>query len=112
MSTAQQTIAEKDSADKVNQKEQRAHLRTGAAIFMLGTLIAALYVFVFYGRLGVVEARIDLNGFGLLGRHIAWGDGFSYGAAPTMRRAPLYPAFIALILKLSGNAGPEVPDAI
>lgn len=87
---------------------------TGLAVFLFGTVVAALFAFVIYGRMGMIDSRIDLNGFGLLGRHIAWGDGFSFGPeyGPTLRRAPLYPAFVALILKIFGNAGPEVPDAV
>jgi 4-amino-4-deoxy-L-arabinose transferase-like glycosyltransferase len=87
--------------------EQRFPLRTALLICFFGTLTAALYAFVIYPRQGMIEAAIDVNGFGLLGRHLAAGDGFSLGDGPTVRRAPLYPAFVALLLRLFGNTGPE-----
>ncbi|HZP84532.1 MAG TPA: glycosyltransferase family 39 protein [Chthonomonadaceae bacterium] len=85
----------------------RAALPTALALFLLGALVAALFAFVLYPRQGAIDSIVDLNGFGKLGRHIAAGDGFSLGYGPTLRRAPLYPAFVALVLTLCGNSGPD-----
>jgi 4-amino-4-deoxy-L-arabinose transferase-like glycosyltransferase len=82
-------------------------VRVSLALFVLGSVTAALYAFVIYPRQGAIDAVIDLNGFGKLGRHIAAGDGFSLGNGPTIRRAPLYPAFVALLLRVFGYVGPD-----
>lgn len=83
----------------------RANPRVGLTVFLLGVATAALYAFVIYPRQNTIEAVIDLNGFGRLGRHIADGQGFSLGSGPTLRRAPLYPAFVALMVGIFGNQG-------
>ncbi len=88
----------------------RAPGRIGLLIFLLGVFVAALYAFVLYPRQSAIEPIIDLNGFGALGRHLARGDGFSLGYGPTLRRAPLYPAFVAGLLKIFGCDGPD--DAV
>lgn len=85
---------------------------TPAAIFLLGTITSLIFVFLIYSRQGVIASRIDLNGFGLIGRHIASGDGFSLGYGPTLRRAPLYPLFTAAILRLTGNYSSTIPDEV
>ncbi|MCS6776221.1 MAG: glycosyltransferase family 39 protein [Chloroherpetonaceae bacterium] len=80
--------------------------RTGWMLFLFGTLTAALFAFVIYPRQGAIDAVIDVNGFGSLARRIANGEGFSLGYGPTMRRAPLYPAFAALLMLPFGTQGP------
>lgn len=90
-----------------SQEAGRASLPVALALFLLGAFVAALFAFVLYPRQGAIDSIIDLNGFGKLGRHIAAGDGFSLGYGPTLRRAPLYPAFVAFVLTLCGNSGPD-----
>src|SRR2546430_13211070 len=86
--------------------------RTALAVVLYGTICALLAAFVLYRNESLVESAIDVNGFGLLSRHVALGDGLSLGYGPALRRAPLYPLLGGAVLKLSGQAGPEVPDAI
>ena len=88
-------------------EQEPASRRVALALFLLGSLTAALWAFVIYPRQGTVGIIIDLNGFGRLGQHIAAGDGFSLGDGPTLRRAPLYPMLVALLLKIFGGNGPE-----
>lgn len=97
----------RDGERPQDASRSRASLRTALLLFLLGTLTAATYAFVLYPRQGAVESVIDLNGFGKLGRHIANGEGFSLGYGPTLRRAPLYPTFVAALLTLFGNVGPD-----
>lgn len=80
-------------------------IRTGWMLFLFGTFTAALFAFVIYPRQGAIDAVIDVNGFGSLARRIANGEGFSLGYGPTMRRAPLYPAFAALLMLPFGTQG-------
>ncbi len=75
--------------------------RIGVLIFVAGFLVAALFAFVIYPRQSVIEANIDVNGYGALSQYIARGEGFSQSAGPTLRRAPLYPYFVAGLLRLS-----------
>ncbi len=51
------------------------------------------------------EATLDPDCFGLLGRNIYAGNGLSFKPqeGPTVFRGPLYPAFIALSLSLTGG---------
>ncbi len=81
--------------------------KTGVWLFLFGFGIAFLFAFVIYGRQGAVVAAVDVNGLGGLGRNLASGEGFSLGAGLTMRRAPLYPGLVALLLKLFGTGGAE-----
>jgi len=82
------------------------------AVFSYGTLVAAVFSFLIYQRQGMVEATIDLNGFGSIARNLAHGDGFSIGYGPTTRRGPLYPYLGAVLLKLFGSDAPGLSDAV
>ncbi len=97
-------LREQPGADR---PRARASLLPGLFVFLLGSVIAYVYAFLLYPRQGLIQPVIDLNGFGQLARHLAHGDGFSLGYGPTLRRAPLYPAFAALLLRLCGSSGPE-----
>jgi|GEM_PF-1682132 len=83
-----------------------------ALLFLYGCAIAALVAFVLYGRQGVVEGTIDLNGFGAISRNIANGEGFTLGHGPTTRRGPLFPYLGGALLKLFGSGAPGLSDAI
>lgn len=84
----------------------------GAIVFCYGSLVAAFFAFVVYGRQGLVEGTVDLNGFGALARSIAQGEGFSLGHGPTTRRGPLYPFLGAALLRLFGSAARGLPEAV
>jgi len=84
----------------------------GAVVFLYGTVLAAFVAFVLYRRQGLVEGTIDLNGFGVLSRSIAQGDGFSLGHGPTIRRAPLYPYFGAALMRAFGSGTQGLPDSV
>jgi 4-amino-4-deoxy-L-arabinose transferase-like glycosyltransferase len=84
----------------------------GAIVFLYGTLIAAIFTFMVYTRQGVIEATVDLNGFGAIARNLARGDGFTSGYGPTTRRAPLYPLVAGALLKVFGNDAPGLPEAV
>jgi 4-amino-4-deoxy-L-arabinose transferase-like glycosyltransferase len=76
-------------------------------LFLFGSLVAAIYTFGIYPRQSAIDPVIDVNRFGVIARHIAAGDGFSQGWGPTVRRAPLYPAIVALTLRIFGQNGPD-----
>jgi len=95
-----------------NAAERAPRSWLGLAVFLYGTLLAAFVAFVLYRRQGLVEGTIDLNGFGVLSRRIAEGDGFSLGHGPTIRRAPLYPYFGAALLRVFGSGTTGLPDAV
>ena len=61
-----------------------------------------LWCFVVLPRFSPIHQVFDLNGFGTIGENIAIGKGFSNGAGPTMRRAPLYPTLIAGVFNITG----------
>jgi 4-amino-4-deoxy-L-arabinose transferase-like glycosyltransferase len=82
-----------------------------ALVFLYGTLAALAFVFLFYFRQNIFEAKVDLNGFGMIARNIAEGHGFSTGLGPTVRRAPLYPYLGAALLKLFGSDAPSLTEA-
>jgi 4-amino-4-deoxy-L-arabinose transferase-like glycosyltransferase len=84
----------------------------GAAAFVYGTLVAAAFAFFVYGRQGVVDPAVDLNGFGGIALNLANGEGFSSGFGPTTRRAPLYPMLGAGLLTLFGTDAPGASDAV
>jgi 4-amino-4-deoxy-L-arabinose transferase-like glycosyltransferase len=90
----------------------RSHDLIGPAIFLYGTVCAALVAFVIYRAQSLVASPIDVNGFGLLSRNLALGKGLSLGYGPTIRRAPLYPLLGAALLKVFGHYSPGVTDAI
>jgi len=91
----------------VDRPHSGGGLRRSLPFFLFGSLVAALYAFFIYPHQKMIDPTIDVNGFGQLGRHIAAGDGFSLGYGPTIRRAPLYPALVALLLTLFGHTGPD-----
>jgi hypothetical protein len=80
-------------------------------VFLYGVVMAALFAFVVYPRQGVIAAGVDLNGFGELARNLADGRGFSFNYGQTVRRAPLFPAFGAVLLTLGGSDHAAPPDA-
>jgi 4-amino-4-deoxy-L-arabinose transferase-like glycosyltransferase len=84
---------------------------TPALVFLYGTLAALAFVFLIYFRQNVVEAKVDVNGFGMIARNIASGHGFSTGLGPTVRRGPLYPYLGAALLKLFGSDAPSLTEA-
>jgi 4-amino-4-deoxy-L-arabinose transferase-like glycosyltransferase len=92
------------AADRGMSQNMRWH---GLFVFLLGTLIAALFAFVIYPRQAMVAPVIDLNGFGKIARNIVAGEGFSLGWGPTLRRAPVYPYYVAAFLWVFGHNGPD-----
>ena len=85
----------------------------GLGVFLAGCAVAALFAFVIYPRQGMIEANLDVNGYGALARYIFRGEGFSQGGGPTLRRAPLYPYFVALLLRLfQRNPDPNLPERL
>lgn len=117
METGQVTSQTTSSTSILSKSTEQNRLplaswKVGLLITLIATIIALLFTFVVYPKQGTIEARIDLNGFGFLARNIAKGEGFSLGHGPTLRRAPLYPALLALVLKTFGNYDSTIPDAI
>lgn len=79
--------------------------RPGLFIFVLALLAALVLTLVIWPHQGAVIRADDPYGFSILGRSIAEGRGFAqltHPELPTMRRAPLYPAFIALLYFVAG----------
>ena len=67
--------------------------------FGVGFIVALIIVLV-SGRQSHITYSEDIYKFAQVGRNLADGKGFSFdGVLPTMRRAPLYPALIALTYK-------------
>lgn len=85
---------------------------TGLAVLLYGTLVAAVFAFVVYGRQDVIASAVDLNGFGGIARNLANGEGFSSGNGPTTRRAPLYPMIGGALLTMFGTEEAGVSDAV
>ena len=72
-------------------------------IFAGALTIGLLTVFVFWHKQGLVDQTNDLYKFAEFGQNIALGNGFNYNnGPPTIRRAPLYPALIALLYVIFG----------
>jgi hypothetical protein len=84
----------------------------GLAVFVYGTLAAAAFAFLVYQRQDLVEATVDLNGFGDIARNIRDGNGFSTAYGATIRRGPFYPMFGAALLWAFGQDGQNIPEAI
>jgi 4-amino-4-deoxy-L-arabinose transferase-like glycosyltransferase len=77
-------------------------------IFAAALAIGLLTVFVLWEKQGLVDQANDLYQFAELGQNIAHGNGFRFNdGPPTIRRAPLYPAVIALLYAIFG-AKPSV----
>jgi hypothetical protein len=77
--------------------------KTGAVVFVYGTLCAVFVALFVYRSQSFVDNQIDLNGFGLISQNLAAGEGFTLGQGPTLRRAPLYPLLGAAALKGFGT---------
>jgi 4-amino-4-deoxy-L-arabinose transferase-like glycosyltransferase len=79
-------------------------LRTLQLWIFAGALTIGLFtVFVLWGKQGLVDQTNDIYKFAELGQNIARGNGFRDNDAPlTVRRAPLYPAVIALLYVIFG----------
>jgi 4-amino-4-deoxy-L-arabinose transferase-like glycosyltransferase len=71
-------------------------------LFLLGTIFALLWSFVIFPRFGAIHQVFDFIHLGEIGENIYSGKGFSLDAGLTMRRAPLYPALIALVFHVFG----------
>ncbi len=74
-------------------------------VFSFALIVALLFLVVIWPNQSKVIRADDPYWFSVLGRSIAEGRGFAQLAhpdLPTMRRAPLYPAFIALLYFLAG----------
>ncbi len=79
--------------------------RPASLVFAVGLFTALIVVLVVWPRQAAVLHTDDPYGFSVLGRSIAEGRGFAQvgtSGIATMRRAPLYPAMIALIYTLAG----------
>ena len=96
----------------INDPQSKLRTYLPLAVFLYGLFAAAVFAFVFYGRQSVMEANVDLNGFGQLARNIASGEGFTLGQGPTTRRAPLFPYVAAALLTVFGDvSNANVPEA-
>jgi 4-amino-4-deoxy-L-arabinose transferase-like glycosyltransferase len=72
-------------------------------VFAAALAISLLTVFVLWGKQGLVDQTNDLYKFAEIGHNIALGNGLRYDGGPlTIRRAPLYPALIALLYTIFG----------
>ncbi len=72
---------------------------------MLALCTALFMILVVWPHQGAVLQTDDPYGMSIMGRSIAEGRGFAqldHPELPTMRRAPLYPAFIALLYVIGG----------
>lgn len=87
------------------RRDQDHSYRPALVVFAAGLLIALLWTFVLFPRLGAIRQVFDLNGFGEIGERIWRGEGFSYGHGPTIRRAPLYPYLVAGVFEIFGFDG-------
>ncbi|MEP7051089.1 MAG: glycosyltransferase family 39 protein, partial [Pseudomonadota bacterium] len=79
--------------------------RPKLVVFSFALIVALLFLLVIWPNQSQIIRADDPYGFSVLGRSIAEGRGLAQLAhpdLPTMRRAPLYPAFIALLYILGG----------
>lgn len=77
--------------------------RMRLSIFACALLVALLMVLVIWRSQSIVAQANDIYKFADLGRNIATGNGFCFtGGPPTIRRAPLYPAMIAVLYFVFG----------
>jgi len=75
------------------------------SIYLLALATALFMILVIWPHQGAVLQTDDPYGLSILGRSIAEGRGFAqldHPDLPTMRRAPVYPAFIALLYTIGG----------
>ena len=82
------------------------------AVFVYGTLAAAVFAFFVYPSQNLIEGTVDLNGFGDIARNLWHGEGFSFDGTPTIRRAPIYPILGASLLWAFGDSGQNIPPAV
>jgi 4-amino-4-deoxy-L-arabinose transferase-like glycosyltransferase len=78
------------------------------------TLVAMFFCFQIYPRIQqTAHAVLDPDGFGLLGQGLRYHASLSYfpDREPTVNRGPLYPAFIASALLVSGGKYPQAVQA-
>lgn len=80
------------------------HLNAFRWGIFLGTVgLGLVTVFVLWSSQGLVDQANDIYDFGKLGHNIAKGEGLHFnGGPPTIRRAPLYPIFIAFLYTVFG----------
>ena len=69
----------------MNAPARTSRHRMGLVAFWYGTTIALVFTFSVYGRQSLIDSTIDLNGFGVIARNIANGEGFSIGYGPRNR---------------------------
>jgi 4-amino-4-deoxy-L-arabinose transferase-like glycosyltransferase len=77
-------------------------MKQAALVFIVGLVVALLWTFVVFPRFSPINQVFDLNKIGSIGERIYLGQGFSLGDGPTMRRAPVYPYFIAGVFTVFG----------
>jgi 4-amino-4-deoxy-L-arabinose transferase-like glycosyltransferase len=78
--------------------------RTRLIVFGGALVVALTTVFLLWHAQSAVDQTNDLYRFAELGRNIVEGNGFRFGdEPPTIRRAPLYPALIALLYLIFGE---------
>jgi len=75
-------------------------------IFLLATMLALSWCFIFYPYIGELP---DSDYWGALGRGLLKNGTLSYYPSdePSIQRGPIYPLFVALCLFLSGDAFPQ-----
>ncbi len=111
--TTNSTLLSHPNASPDDSANPKSFQWVGLGVFLAGCAVAALFAFVIYPRQGMIEANLDVNGYGGLARYIFRGEGFSQGSGPTLRRAPLYPYFVALLLRLfQHNPDPNLPERL
>ena len=77
--------------------------RLRALVFVGALTLALVSVFVLWRMQHVVDQANDIYKFAELGRNIVDGNGFRFDhSGPTIRRAPLYPAVIAVLYLIFG----------
>lgn len=83
---------------------------TPVVVFIIGSIVSILFCFVIYPLIQASHHVIlDPDGYGELGINIFRGLGliYNHNDDPTVYRGPLYPALIALVLKLFPNSYPK-----
>jgi 4-amino-4-deoxy-L-arabinose transferase-like glycosyltransferase len=85
-------------------KFRRRLVRLRWAVFALGVAMSLLWTFALWPRQSAVQLTDDIYRFAALGSNLAHGLGFAYEPGhPTLRRAPFYPAFIAVLYLIGGD---------
>ncbi len=89
---------------------QISTVQRAAVVFIIGTMVSIFFCFIIYPEIQLSHhAELDADQYGQLGINIFRGFGLSYNHndGQTIYRGPLYPAFIAFILKLFPNSYPK-----